>query len=283
MLIWRPDWSTDWLPNKGNVIFTVFMIAITLWAQSAGAITLGATTATNLMTTIPYQGYLTDENDNPLNGPHALTFKLYTQASGGAAIWAEQWNGENLIQIEDGLFSVQLGTLNAIHQDVIASDDQLYLGIAIDADAEMTPRLQLGSGVPAAKQTATYHLSDSTYRNLTTADRRAVLSVFSLNDVPAGDMTIYCSFIALTNAPTNINGSVVLQTEPGGVVTFTPSHIFSDHRDNYVIHGQVANFVGGDMEIKLLFTGESGEISVKFGNANNDSRFGRKCTVTAGL
>jgi len=69
------------LPTPGNVIFTVFMIGITLWVQSAGAIPFGMTTATNLITEIPYQGYLTDGNNKPLDGSYTMTFRLYPQAS----------------------------------------------------------------------------------------------------------------------------------------------------------------------------------------------------------
>ena len=147
------------LPSPGNVIFTVFMIGITLWAQSVGAITLGATTATLPTTAIPYQGYLTDGDDKPLDGLYAMTFKLYSQPSGGSALWAEQHNSNNRIQIEDGLFNVQLGELNAILPDVIGSSDQFYLGIAIDAGSEMTPRVHLG-GLNTVKETSGTYTTD---------------------------------------------------------------------------------------------------------------------------
>ncbi len=47
-----------------------------------------------------------------------------------------------------------LGSLNPIRQDVTTGHDQLFLGITVGTDDEMTPRVQLGS-VPFAVQALT--------------------------------------------------------------------------------------------------------------------------------
>jgi len=107
--------STKYLmPSAGNIIFTVFMISVTFWVQSVGAINLirpdnrltaemqMAQTTGNASCTIPYQGYLADTDNKPLDGPYDMTFRLYQQASGGNALWTEKWNG---ITVEDGLFN----------------------------------------------------------------------------------------------------------------------------------------------------------------------------------
>jgi len=100
------------LPSAGNVIFTVFMIGITLWAQSVGAISLGTTAAQTSVSTIPYQGFLTDVDEQPLTGAYDMKFCLYDS------------------------------------QNTIADNSTLFLGVTIGAD-ELTPRAQIGSGISA--------------------------------------------------------------------------------------------------------------------------------------
>ncbi len=97
---------------------------------------------------IPFQGYLTDDAGDPLaDGTYALTFKLYTVSSGGSATWTEAHTGGNEIQVTDGLFHVLLGSIQSLSG--ITFEQQLYLGITVESDPEISPRTQLGS-VPYA-------------------------------------------------------------------------------------------------------------------------------------
>lgn len=83
-----------------------------------------------------------------------MSFRLYSAASGGAPLWEEQWTGANSVQVSDGLFNVMLGSLNPIGQSVITGNNNLFLGITVGTDSEMSPRVQLGS-VPFATQALT--------------------------------------------------------------------------------------------------------------------------------
>ncbi len=157
--IWWPDFPGNWrawLPSRGNVLFTLLVVAGLLWAQSAGALPLGRVTGAPLQTstTIAYQGRLADANGNPLTGTYNMIFRLYDVPTGGTPLWEEQWTGSNAVKVSDGLFNVMLGSLTAIPQSVIAGRDQLWLGITVGTDDEMQPRVQLGS-VPWAVQALT--------------------------------------------------------------------------------------------------------------------------------
>ena len=144
-----------WLPTPGNAIFTLLVIGGLLWAQSAGAISLRAFTASSISTgTIAYQGRLADTGGTPLTGTYNMIFRLYNAASGGVPLWEEQWTGANSVQVSDGLFNVMLGSLTPIAQQVIAANNNLFLGISVGTDGEMSPRVQLGS-VPFAVQALT--------------------------------------------------------------------------------------------------------------------------------
>ncbi|MEM7533826.1 MAG: hypothetical protein AAF639_16700 [Chloroflexota bacterium] len=140
----------DWLPSKGNVLFTLLTIWLPigtlLYAQSVGAISLGVSAVqTNTTSTIPYQGRLTDASGNPLNDTIDMSFRLYATASGGSSHWTEQWADANAVQVSDGLFNVMLGSLTPIDPSIITGNDSVFLGVTVGADSEMTPRVQLGS------------------------------------------------------------------------------------------------------------------------------------------
>lgn len=94
---------------------------------------------------VSYQGVLTDSLGVELDGYFDLTFRLYDVPAGGAAaLWTETQS----VDISDGLFNVYLGELIALDPSVFTSAS-LYLGITVEPDQEMTPRLRMAS-VPYA-------------------------------------------------------------------------------------------------------------------------------------
>jgi hypothetical protein len=96
---------------------------------------------------INYQGRLADASGNPVDNTNpglGITFSLYTQQSGGSAVWSETHANTPVSQ---GLFSVKLGSVTPLTNDLLTGD--LWLGIQVGADAEMTPREKL-SAVPYA-------------------------------------------------------------------------------------------------------------------------------------
>lgn len=145
-----------WLPSRGNVLFTTFMIGLLLWAQSAGAIGPFAVSGASATSTgtIAYQGRLANAGGTPLTQTIGMEFRLYSAATGSAPLWTEQWTGSNSVQVSDGLFNVMLGSLTPIPQNAIAGNSNLFLGITVGTDSEMSPRVQLGS-VPFAVQALT--------------------------------------------------------------------------------------------------------------------------------
>ncbi|MDH3197508.1 MAG: hypothetical protein OEO21_04630, partial [Candidatus Krumholzibacteria bacterium] len=87
--------------------------------------------------TISYQGVLTDGAGTPVaDGSYAITFKIYTIASGGTEIWTET----QTVNVAGGIFSVILGSLNPLG---IPFDAKYWLGVAVDGGAEFTPRREM--------------------------------------------------------------------------------------------------------------------------------------------
>ncbi|MEZ4867545.1 MAG: hypothetical protein R3C14_39830 [Caldilineaceae bacterium] len=134
----------------------MLIISTLLWAQNFGVLSLIAapSAATTSTGTIAYQGRLANSSGEPLTQTVNMTFRLYAAANGGAPLWEEGWTGANSVQVSDGLFNVMLGSVNPIGQSVITGNSNLFLGITVGTDSEMSPRVQLGS-VPFATQALT--------------------------------------------------------------------------------------------------------------------------------
>lgn len=99
-------------------------------------------------TVIVFQGRLTDDSNQPVNGTLSMVFALYAQAEGGTAPWTET---HSAITVTDGLFRAYLGETVALSSEVL--NDTPYLGLTVGSDSEMTPRQRLGS-VPYARTLA---------------------------------------------------------------------------------------------------------------------------------
>lgn len=96
--------------------------------------------------TISYQGYLED-SVGPVDGSVPMTFSLYSVDTGGTPLWTETHGS---VAVKQGVYSVVLGSVDEAGNPLnLAFDMQYYLGVAVGADAEMTPRQKLTS-VPYA-------------------------------------------------------------------------------------------------------------------------------------
>ncbi len=112
-------------------------------------VTLGLTVfalrpaAAQLPDVVSYQGYL-ELAGEPVNDPAArLIFKIYTNAEGGTALWSEQHLD---VPVVDGVFSVLLGSVNAVGFQGLPFGEPLWLGLN-PGGGELIPRSPL-VGVP---------------------------------------------------------------------------------------------------------------------------------------
>ena len=88
---------------------------------------------------LSYQGVLTDGAGLPVsNGLYQLTFQIYDVATEGATMWTEVQSAE----VTNGIFTVTLGSVTTL---ALPFDAQYYLGITIESEAELSPRVQLCS------------------------------------------------------------------------------------------------------------------------------------------
>ncbi len=88
---------------------------------------------------INYQAQLTHPDGTPLDTTVAMTFNIWTAPAGGLSEWIE---AHPAVVVTDGLFSVQLGSVNPL-PDLYAVNR--WLGVTIGGDTEMMPREQMVS------------------------------------------------------------------------------------------------------------------------------------------
>ena len=90
---------------------------------------------------LSYQGYLTDKENVAIDGLTSMFLRLYVEGD-PKPVWEE----EQVVQLNNGIYSVVLGADtegNPIEPGIF--DKQVFLGIDVKGDGEMTPRLKLTS------------------------------------------------------------------------------------------------------------------------------------------
>jgi hypothetical protein len=81
---------------------------------------------------IPIQGRLTDDSGSPLSGVFGIRFAIYDAATGGSLLCQDT----DSVGVDNGLFSASMD--NCTSSDI--DGRQLWLGVKVGTDLEMTPR-----------------------------------------------------------------------------------------------------------------------------------------------
>ena len=93
------------------------------------------------------QGYVVNNNGQPLNGRFDITIRLYNGAQRGDVLFEENHPG---VDIQDGLYVVAVGSQNAeAFSQSLFFEETLFLGISFDGGEELSPRTRI-TKIPAA-------------------------------------------------------------------------------------------------------------------------------------
>jgi len=119
--------------------------AVLLRAVSLGAVLLLMMMAPQAQATVPplvnYQGFLTDENGDPVNGPVTLAFAVFPDSTGGASVWGpSQYDNVTLV---DGVFHIILGATTPLPQSLFTGS-VLWLETSVNG-SPVLPRRKLVS------------------------------------------------------------------------------------------------------------------------------------------
>ncbi|MFZ5519277.1 MAG: hypothetical protein ACOY90_21780 [Candidatus Zhuqueibacterota bacterium] len=95
--------------------------------------------------TFSIQGVLRDPLGRSVaDGAYSLTFRIYDVAIGGTALWTET---QGSVDVKHGVFIVELGSQVALTN--LSFNAQYFLGISVEGDQELEPRMKLQKA-PAA-------------------------------------------------------------------------------------------------------------------------------------
>src|SRR6202522_3652061 len=100
---------------------------------------------------VKFSGAVIDASNKPLTGTVGITFSLYKESQGGAALWVET---QNVTLDKTGHYAVMLGSTSSqgLPADLFASGEARWLGVQVQGEAEQ-PRTVLMS-VPYALKAA---------------------------------------------------------------------------------------------------------------------------------
>ncbi len=97
---------------------------------------------------IPFDGSLkTSGGAAVTDGSFDMVFKIYDASTGGTTLWTgthTAGNG-NAVSVADGIFRVMLGSGAGNTLSLDFNNDSYYVGLAVEADSEMSPRYRLGA------------------------------------------------------------------------------------------------------------------------------------------
>ncbi len=92
---------------------------------------------------ITYQGRLLDSSGNPAaDGVYLIRFRLYDAPIGGTVLWDSNFRTVN---VTGGLLSYPLGDSTALPVNLFRDHTELWLGIKVGTDPELSPRVKLTS------------------------------------------------------------------------------------------------------------------------------------------
>jgi hypothetical protein len=118
-------------------------------APSASTSTIPTSSSATVPRLIRYAGVAHDGNGKPLSGTIGITFSLYAEEAGGAALWMETQN----VQADgSGHYSVLLGSTkpDGLPADIFASEQARWMGVQIEERPEQS-RILLVSAPYALK------------------------------------------------------------------------------------------------------------------------------------
>ncbi len=185
--------------------------------------------ATNTNVAVPplinFSGTLTDTSGKPLTSMIAATFSLYSEQTGGAALWMET---QNVTPDSSGHYTVMLGSTSStgLPANIFVAGEAHWLGVQIEGEAEQ-PRVLIVSapyalkagdaqtlgGLPASAFVLTAPASigaGATTAEAGTATASGVVSPATSSDVTTTGGTV--GTIAAFSTATNIQNSLLSQT-----------------------------------------------------------------------
>jgi hypothetical protein len=202
---------------KNLAVMTLVVLGLILLA---GASPVGA----QIPRTVSHQGLLLLPGSGPApDGNYTMTFRIYSQESGGSALWTEA----QTLAVSGGVYNATLGSVTALN---LSFDVQYWLGVQLSGESEMTPRVRLTSAPYAYRAVVAEGLAGGTAGDIT--------AVYA-NDGLTGGATS-------GDAPLSVGAGTGIQVS-ADAVALAPSYADGSAYDARFVNEGQANSVTADM------------------------------------
>jgi hypothetical protein len=246
-------------------------IAVVGVAASAGAQTPESAVASRAATNttaegavprlVQFSGVLRDAAGRAVSGAASVTFAIYAEQEGGAAIWSET---QNVLADANGHYNAVLGaaTAGGFPAELFGTGESRWLGVAVARQAEM-PRALLASvpyalkagdaqtlgGLPASSYVTTQQLAA---RTTAAAPSTTILGggVGAFDTQTASTAAV--AGVALPAAQADAASQSVAQVSGGGTAQYLPLWTSSSALGTSKIYQAKGGFVGINTDTPLL-------------------------------
>jgi N-acetylneuraminic acid mutarotase len=240
-----------------KVICWLLWMSLVGWAWGQQA----ASNPSTVPTVIRFSGNLADANDKPLSGMVGVTFSLYADQQGGAALWVET---QNVQADKSGHYAVTLGstTTQGLPQAIFASGEARWLAVQPQGQAER-PRVLLMS-VPYALKAGDAEtvggLPPSAFVLAAPSPRGS--TVVTAGSPPLGGSGTMNYIPIWTDNTGDLGNSVLYQTSAGmvGIGTTTPAATLDVGTGNISIDSGNLNIDYGNLNLPATGGGNVGVI-----------------------
>ena len=116
----------DLLTKKG-MKFLVLLVGVFVWVSFVSAVPQ----------TFNVQGKLTNSAGTALSGNYVMNFSVYDDYTGGNILWTSE--NQTVSVDTNGVYNILLNNID------LSFSEQYYLGIRVESDDEMSPRINLTS------------------------------------------------------------------------------------------------------------------------------------------
>lgn len=249
--------------------------------------------------TLSYQGILMQSDGiTPItDGAHSIVFKFYTVSSGGSSLFSRTVS----VTTEKGLYTCIIGggsapnaAFNSTEMGQLGSQ-QVYIGIALDGGAELTPRVQLTTSPYAYQAQSSYTISDAAVTSAKILDGTIVNADVNSAAAIAGTKVSpnFGSQTISTSGSISIGGTISGTTGGTGIELSTGNHFITGSPSPTSAEGApgseaaitiqrgatggVKNGNTAEIKVSTWESGVNGRTSMEFwlsGLPNNENGFG---------
>ncbi|MGD0307620.1 MAG: hypothetical protein ABSC71_22580, partial [Candidatus Acidiferrales bacterium] len=197
------------------VLWMLIFVCLSASAVPASAQQSAAQTAVPRL--VQFSGLLKDAASRPVAGVSSVTFAVYADQEGGAALWSET---QNVLADSNGHYSIVLGaaTAGGFPVELFGTGQSRWLGVTVAHQPEI-PRILMASVPYALKAGDAETLGGLPASSYVTAQQLAASNARSVSSIVGSNTTVVATpgiAASAQSATTESAQSSVIQANPAG-------------------------------------------------------------------